>query len=150
MLNLISTKLAELMVSVQLLSLAVAALPPAEYEIAPISPPVLETREYTTQGQIRSLIADKAQRDGVPQVLALSIAYCESRFDPKAKNPSSTASGLAQFIKSTWRETMLRMDYPTSSNVFDPELHTEAFIWLLKEDGTSHWSSSKSCWSKML
>ncbi len=30
------------------------------------------------------------------------IAFCESRFDPSARNPSSTASGLFQFLTSTW------------------------------------------------
>ena len=35
---------------------------------------------------------------------ALNIAWCESNFDPFAKNNSSTASGLFQFLDSTWEE----------------------------------------------
>ena len=30
------------------------------------------------------------------------IAFCESRFDPSAKNRTSSAAGLFQFIDSTW------------------------------------------------
>jgi soluble lytic murein transglycosylase-like protein len=30
------------------------------------------------------------------------IAWRESRYDPRAKNPSSTASGVMQFLTSTW------------------------------------------------
>ena len=32
-----------------------------------------------------------------------AIVWRESRFDPHAENPTSTASGLYQFIDSTWR-----------------------------------------------
>lgn len=34
--------------------------------------------------------------------LALRIAHCESNFDPLAKNPHSSASGLYQFTDGTW------------------------------------------------
>lgn len=30
------------------------------------------------------------------------IAFCESRYDPRAKNRTSTASGLFQFLDTTW------------------------------------------------
>ncbi len=33
---------------------------------------------------------------------ALSVAKCESGFNPKAKNPTSSASGVFQIIRSTW------------------------------------------------
>ncbi len=36
---------------------------------------------------------------------ARSVAYCESRFDPKAHNRSSGAAGVFQFLLSTWRTT---------------------------------------------
>ena len=34
--------------------------------------------------------------------LALQIAYCESKYDPQAKNPISSAKGVYQFIDGTW------------------------------------------------
>ena len=38
-----------------------------------------------------------------------SIAFCESRFDEKAQNPTSSASGIYQIIFSTW---LANSDYP--------------------------------------
>lgn len=38
----------------------------------------------------------------VPDRIALRIAKCESSFNPKAQNPTSTAYGLYQFTKTTW------------------------------------------------
>ena len=35
-------------------------------------------------------------------------AACESRFNPQARNPQSTASGLFQFLTSTWASTPYR------------------------------------------
>lgn len=32
----------------------------------------------------------------------MRVAGCESGYDPKAKNSSSTAGGLFQFLDSTW------------------------------------------------
>jgi hypothetical protein len=36
---------------------------------------------------------------------ALAVARCESGFNPSAKNPSSSASGVFQFLHSTWLTT---------------------------------------------
>jgi len=36
------------------------------------------------------------------QQLLAGIARLESRFNPTAKNPASSASGLLQFLESTW------------------------------------------------
>ncbi len=36
---------------------------------------------------------------------ALAVARCESGFNPNAKNPSSSASGVFQFLSGTWRTT---------------------------------------------
>lgn len=38
---------------------------------------------------------------GIPLEWLLGIIYVESRFNPKAKNKASTATGLIQFIEST-------------------------------------------------
>src|SRR4051794_4835685 len=49
---------------------------------------------------------------------AFTVARCESHLNPLAKNRSSTASGLFQFLSSTWA----RQGYPAFS-VFDPYLN---------------------------
>ena len=47
---------------------------------------------------------EKIEKAKVPMTLIIWIAYKESRFDIKAKNPNSTACGLFGFIDVTWNE----------------------------------------------
>jgi hypothetical protein len=42
---------------------------------------------------------------GVPSATLWRKARCESGLDPRNKNPGSTASGLFQFLTSTWAST---------------------------------------------
>jgi soluble lytic murein transglycosylase-like protein len=92
-----------------------------------------------TPAQVEDFVIYQAMKQKVPVSLALGIARCESRFDPKAKNPNSTASGVFQFIRSTWHETTRRMKWTGAFDVFDPRLNVIAGIWLLKTDGATHW-----------
>ena len=168
-----------LAVTLNLLLVAIASIPPTQYNISPYGVPgqsqkdelTLDTTiaqnrpifyptppkspfylpDEPTQGQIRTYIAKTAGTYGVNQVLSLAIAKCESRFNPRAKNPKSSASGIFQIIKSTWEETMLRMELPTSTDVFDPEINIEAAMFLLSQDGgVNHWESSRACWQPEL
>lgn len=47
---------------------------------------------------------EKIEKAKVPMTLVVWIAYKESRFDVKAKNPNSSACGLFGFIDGTWNE----------------------------------------------
>ena len=47
---------------------------------------------------------EKIEKAKVPMSLVVWIAYKESRFDVKAKNPNSSACGLFGFIDGTWNE----------------------------------------------
>lgn len=60
---------------------------------------------------------------------ALSVMECESKGDPEAENPSSTASGLYQFIASTWNWASANAGF-SGVSVFDPEANiaTAAFL----------------------
>ena len=51
---------------------------------------------------VEGLIKEMAPKYGVNTDTALRIAFCESRFDPLAKNKNSTASGVYQFLNGTW------------------------------------------------
>lgn len=60
---------------------------------------------------------------------ALKILRCESNGDPDAYNPYSGASGLFQFIPSTWASTAPQAGYPGASP-FDPVANAGSAAWL--------------------
>lgn len=60
---------------------------------------------HCRQGIVKSCIHRAAIHRHVSYGTMLFIANRESGFDPLAKNPSSTASGLFQFLTSTWAHT---------------------------------------------
>lgn len=60
---------------------------------------------------------------------ALRIIDCESNGDPDAYNPYSGASGLFQFLPSTWASTAPNAGYPGASP-FDPEANVASAAWL--------------------
>jgi Transglycosylase SLT domain len=98
---------------------------------APPPPPVVATPVYTSP------------RDYLYAVAPASIARrldCivsrESGWNPNAVNRSSGASGLFQFLISTWRITPPgRAGY----SVFDPYRNIDGGIWLYLNVGASQW-----------
>jgi hypothetical protein len=66
---------------------------------------------------------------------ALRVAACESGFNPNAYNRSSGASGLFQFLPSTWAHTPY-----AGRSVFDPDANARAAAWLYQQDHGSAWT----------
>lgn len=69
---------------------------------------------------------------GIPVWQMRRIAFCESRMNPRAKNPGSSASGLFQFLDSTWRA------YPYGAaglSVWDPYVNALQAAYVVKHDG---------------
>ena len=58
----------------------------------------------TCPPEIKQAIVAAAQKHGVPHNLALAVSQRESSFNPRAKNPESTATGLFQLLKGTARQ----------------------------------------------
>lgn len=79
----------------------------------------------------KAAIADEIRRRALAANLdpnaMTRIAQIESRLDPNAKNPNSSASGLFQFINSTGRQYGL-------SNPFDPIANIDAGIRLASDN----------------
>jgi len=67
---------------------------------------------------------------------ALYIAFRESRYDPLAKNPQSTASGLYQFLTSTWANT----PYATRS-IWSAKWSALAYAWAISRGYASWWAA---------
>lgn len=63
--------------------------------------------------------------------LMLRVMWCESRGNPNADNPRSTANGLFQIL-----------DGP-----FDPAANVSLAHSMWSSRGTQPWSASRSCWS---
>jgi hypothetical protein len=65
---------------------------------------------------------------------ALAVARCESGLNPGAVNASSGASGLFQFLRSTWRSTWAGTSYRYASP-FNADAHIRAAHEVFVRDG---------------
>lgn len=70
------------------------------------------------------------------QAKACSVMMCESQGNPAARNPRSTASGLWQFLDSTWRATTGRSDRAFQAS---PDEQTAAAAALWRSSGWQPW-----------
>lgn len=82
------------------------------------------------RGAIPDLIAQRAQAAGLNPDDMIRIAELESGLNPGARNPTSSAGGLFQFIDGTARRMGLR-------DRFDPDQATEAAVRLATENATA-------------
>ncbi len=105
-----------------------------------------------TLGQLRAnsekevieLIKIHASTYGLNPDLPLRIAKCESGHRANAKNKSSTASGVFQYLAGTWANTSAGR---AGISVFDADANIRMAITHIATKGTSPWASSKSCWN---
>jgi hypothetical protein len=65
---------------------------------------------------------------------ALRVAYCESRYNPLAINRSSGASGLFQFMPSTWNA-----NFP-GQNIWDPYAQARGALVFYNAGRQSAWT----------
>ena len=84
---------------------------------------------------IISIIYAAADRYGQSRADMLRVARCESNLNPQARNASSGASGLFQFIPSTWQSTPYR-----DQNIFDAWANANAAGWMWANGRRNEWS----------
>lgn len=65
----------------------------------------------------------------------LRVATCESGLNPNAVNSSSNASGLFQFLPSTWATTPY-----AGEDIFDPVANAEAAAWMWANGRRGEWT----------
>ncbi|MGF6604812.1 hypothetical protein P3T23_009568 [Paraburkholderia sp. GAS448] len=87
---------------------------------------------------VKDLIGKAASMVGVDPILLAAIGAIESAFNPSAKAGTSSASGLFQFISSTW-QTMLRKygpkyDIPPNTPQTDPRASALMGAEFIKEN----------------
>jgi hypothetical protein len=87
-------------------------------------------------------VADKIKKTFPANSTMLKVAYCESKFNPRAKNPKGTATGVFQIISSTWKSNKCIGD-PTNA---DDNIACAKKIY--EKEDTRPWVSSIECWKK--
>ena len=83
-----------------------------------------------TQEDIKVEIIRQSLNADVNIYTALRIAKCESNYNPIAKNKSSSASGIYQFLNSTWSRSC-------SGDVFNYKDNISCFMKFYKK--YPHW-----------
>jgi hypothetical protein len=100
-------------------------------------------QDYSKE-EVQQFIKDYSESYGISADTPLRIARCESGFNQYAKNKSSTASGVFQYLSQTWANT------PEGRNglsVFDADANVRAAVRHIAVHGTVPWLSSKHCWN---
>lgn len=83
------------------------------------------------------IIYDAADRWGQPRADMLRVARCESNLDSRAVNSSSGASGLFQFMPSTFAFTP---NGKAGQDIFDPVANADAAGWMWANGMRNHWA----------
>lgn len=81
---------------------------------------------------VQEKIVAYAAHYGVDRELALDLARFESNFNPNAKNPTSSAKGVYQWIHGSWKAFC-------TGEVFNPDDNIRCAMRVISEGGLSHW-----------
>ncbi len=114
-----------------------------------------DTTDTTAPAETTTTAAPSSDSDGfvdaghgvlVPPVL-LKIRFCESTDNYQAANPSSTARGAYQFLRSSWAAYGHADRYGVSeAHLASNAQQDEAALITWQRDGTRPWAASRSCW----
>jgi hypothetical protein len=100
-------------------------------------------RSYTVS-EVIELIKGYSKSYGISADIPLRIAKCESGYNSLAKNKTSSASGVFQYLASTWRGTD---QGKAGLSVFDADANVKAAVsYIAIHKATSPWNASKACW----
>ena len=106
-------------------------------------------RDYSSKAyskeEVIQLIKDYSARYGISPELPLAVAKCESGYRWNAKNGSSTASGVFEYIHSTWINTEAGKQ---GLSVFDADANVHMAIKSIASGGINNWAASKKCWNQ--
>lgn len=115
---------------------------PAPQKIKTQTPPP-NLKPYS-KDEVKALINYYSAQYGIDPTVPLLVANCESGYRWDAKNSTSTASGVFQYLKSTWANTSAGKQ---GISVFDADANVHMAIAAIANGGIYHWNASKHCWS---
>lgn len=123
-------------------------LPPAKKAVfktaTPSAPQVYSGRDYSPS-EVQQLIRDYSAQYGISADLPLRVANCESGFQQSSKNRNSTASGVYQYLQTTWSHTEAGR---AGISAFDADANVHMAIKSIASGGISNWAASAACWNK--
>ena len=111
-----------------------AAAPKAQFVAMRVAAPRPAPAPAPASNTIVGIITAAAQRYGQSPAAMIRVAKCESGLNPRAVNRSSGASGLFQFLPSTWRTTPY-----ASSSIFDATANANAAAWMWSVGRRGEW-----------
>ena len=102
--------------------------------------------------RVKDFIIQTAMSYGFSVQTALSISEVESRFDSEAKNASSTASGIFQFLDGTFKYYCIQKYQIADSMDEKNDYHAQTLcaVRILKDGGIDNWSASRVLWQPLL
>lgn len=106
---------------------------PAPAQVAPPAPAA-----WAGGGDIEGIIRDAAARWGADPNQLLRVARCESGLNPNAYNGLYGASGIFQFLPSTWAANAPRAGYAGAS-VFDPVANANTAAMMFARGQAGQW-----------
>jgi hypothetical protein len=72
---------------------------------------------------------------------AVRLAWCLSRFDVDAIDPSTGALGLFQIDPGDWRDAVVEMGLPKEADPFNPEMNVSVAAHIVYAgSGWAYWS----------
>ena len=93
----------------------------------------------STEDKIRKV----ARELKIDEELFLRVAKCESGFKLDIKNPLSTASGVFQFLDSTFKSQSEKYGIEGEK---DSDIQIQLAGMMIRDGGLNHWLASKGCW----
>lgn len=121
-----------------LLATAVGLFTPTQV-VAEVKPIIVLEAQLIPLVSVETKIREKAKEYGYPEEKALAIARAESDLNPQARNKTSSAKGVFQFIDSTW-------NYYCKGEVLNEDDNINCAVRMLSEGGESHWNASRHIW----
>lgn len=106
---------------------------------------VLNDLRALEKAKLRSMIISKAIKNNIDPDLFLRIAICESGLQKNSQNKNSTASGIFQFLNSTFIKQAKAYGL-RSTDKNNPEIQAELAALMISDGGIHNWSASRSCW----